>query len=175
MTHVDITPNTFSTLSVHLAGSVDLWRLTVTGLAAYGDRGADGGPGLWRALAYFLKARPQWSVISVDGDAATISRDPNDKPVPPPRAVQAWNYAVSKIGDFFRGRRLVPEDVAEERMSHCWVCPSRVDNRCSRCGCYLDKIPDDAPVDAGHPGKAWRADERCPALIWLKYKPPRTA
>lgn len=121
---------------------------------------ADGGP--WAALRSFLSRRREWSVVAYDEASGVLqlSREPEDKPTMPSAASQAWNYAGFLARKFFKGKKLVPLDVLEGRLSHCWICPARADSRCSACGCHLDVDED------GGPGKARYAFEHCPRGFW---------
>jgi len=151
-------------------------RITVGGLDVFGETGADDGPGMWDAVAAFCRRRPGWTVVAVGADGViTLSRDPADKAPLPGKVRMAWRYLGVKLGEFWYGRRLVPPDVAAARLDVCAVCVYRNDTQCALCGCYLDAVPDDSPVDAGAPGKAHRADEECPASRWHRWELPTIA
>ena len=171
---LELTCNTSSKLYAELLSHQKAYtrRIKIFGVTINGDIGADGGPGLWLALRTFLGKHQEWTVISIDPSdtgCVLISRVETDKPELPSRSSQIWKYATVKLGEFWRGRKLVPLEVAEARLDQCWVCPYRNNNRCTRCGCYLDVIPNDSIIDAGAPGAAWRAGEKCPIGRWHKH------
>lgn len=148
-----------------------------SGFDAHGETGSDGGPGLWAAVRVFTRERPEWSVVdSVSdlGGSVLLSRDAAMKPKMASGVTIAWNYAKTKFGEMFRGRKLVPLEVAESRLDACAVCPYRNNTRCTLCGCYLDLVPEDEPVGGGAPGKAHLAAQTCPVGKWSQWPGPRT-
>lgn len=143
-------------------------RMVFHDTAVFGEKGEDGGPGLLPALRRFLKDNKEWSVIyhtDANNGLTVVSRDPTDKPPLPSVAKQVWNFAgalsrmaASKV----KGHELlVSEEVAEKRLDICALCPIRNDDRCSKCGCFIQETPQ------GLPGKAMLKTEDCPLGKWF--------
>jgi len=143
--------------------------VVIPGTITWGDVGEDTGPGILQGITTFLRTRREWSVIEISkvgNGYITITRDPNKKQQLPSLGIQAWNLTKFKLGSIIHGKRLVSLEVLQERLSYCWLCPYRTNSQCTRCGCYLDRVPDDAIVDAGKPGKAAYERESCPMGAW---------
>lgn len=124
----------------------------------YGATGQDSNPGLLFALQEFCRLHPEWSVIehtSLQYGLTILSKNPADKPVPPPllswKSVKKFAVAVGKhLAD---GASKVELPIYEQRLNTCALCPHRVDNRCSVCGCFVDE-------------KAQMKTEDCPLALW---------
>lgn len=135
----------------------------------YGEYGEDGGPGVMPGLRLFLQRHPEWTVVNHDeggGGLTVISADTRDRPALPSKIKMLANYTKAQVKWRAAGRPLVDQPTAEKRLALCMICPKRADDRCSKCGCYLEKIPDDVPVAGGGPGKVWVATELCPIGRW---------
>ena len=125
---------------------------------------------LLKVLRNFLEGNREWSVVDASVDMVRISKRSQDKQPLPLWLTQAWNYTRTAWREYWYGRKLVTTEVAEERLSHCWLCVHRNNNQCTLCGCYLDKIPEDSSVEPNGPGKALRAGESCPMGLWLRVR-----
>lgn len=126
-------------------------------------------PGVMHAVRRFLKENKEYSVVysaKNNNGLLVISKDPRDKPALPGVLTMAANFAKAKYKHALNGSKFIPLEMAEERLSHCEVCPERLDDRCSKCGCFLTTIPDTSIVDAGQPGKVFYPKESCPMGKW---------
>lgn len=117
----------------------------------------------------FTRKNRKWSVVLAVEGLLVLSQFEEDKAPLPSKFRIAVNYAKTKVGEAIHGRKLVPLEIAEFRLENCDTCVLRNEDRCGGCGCYLTKIPDDSPVDAGEPGKVYRADQSCPINLWSAY------
>lgn len=124
----------------------------------FGQIGEDGTPGVMVGLAEFLRANPNWSVLSHaknNHGLTVLTCDPEEKPALPSivdRALTFGEHFFDHIKDL--GKRADVE-IYEDRLNTCAVCPLRVNRDCSACGCYL---PEKA---------AWRS-ATCDAGKWTR-------
>lgn len=128
----------------------------------YGERGEDGGPGLMAAILEFVRAFPEWSIIShtVEQYGLTVlGRLAEDKPKLPSKLKMASNLAKAVTAHVASGLGKTPKDLYEARLMMCSLCSQRVDNRCSACGCFLD-------------AKASMRSSECPLGLWPDEAPP---
>lgn len=144
-------------------------KIVVVGAGKFGSKGDGGGPGLHAALVRFMQEHPEWSVVDEgagDGQEGfvVLSRDPKDKPKLPDIGTMAWGYSKALFKNWRNGGLKLPLEMAEERLSHCWTCKLRVDNRCTACGCYLDHKGD-------RPGKVFFPEQGCPINKWGPVDP----
>ena len=126
--------------------------------------------GVLPAVRRFLKENPEWVVKAHyrnNNGLTVISKRPEDRKELPSKLSMAWNFVKATAKHQLQGGSYLPLEMAEERLKECWTCDQRVGSQCSKCGCYLDKIPDDAPVKAGEPGKAFYPAEACPLGKWF--------
>jgi hypothetical protein len=141
--------------------------------SVYGEKGDDGSPGVRVGLRRFLSEHRHWTVkYATDRNFGLIvlSKLEEDKPRLPGKLDMAWNFTKAATRHIFNGRQLLPLEMAEERLKHCWLCDRRHDNRCSECGCFLDEFPDNVPGKAGDPGKVFYPTEQCPLGKWHAQK-----
>jgi hypothetical protein len=127
----------------------------------YGERGEDGGPGLLPALRQFVKEHPEWSVVShtqANHEFTVLGRDPRDKPKLPGMVTLATNFSKALAAHVADGLQKVSSGLLQTRLELCTLCPQRVDNRCSVCGCFLEEKA------------AWRSSE-CPLGKWPMEAP----
>lgn len=130
----------------------------------FGERGDDGGPGVLPAMRRFLKENPQWFAkqhFANNHGLTVLSCDPADKKILPSKVKMAWNYAKAVAKHVASGRQTLPQVEVEKRLDVCLTCDQRVDNRCSVCGCFLDRDPRN-----GSEGKAMWPDQDCPLGKW---------
>lgn len=129
----------------------------------YGEHGDDGKAGLLAAVRRFLREQPQWSVVKHyrnNNGLLIISRDPQDKRALPSVLTMAWNYGRAWMKHQLNGQ-MASEEQFEARLTEaCSLCESRVGNRCSECGCFLDEM------ENGQPGKATFKEAECPLGFW---------
>jgi hypothetical protein len=160
------------------APNVRKW-IALYGTQKFGEWGEDGGLGVLPGLRAFVKENmAEWCVKSdtdAGGGLTVISRDPADRPaIEPGKGKQVFNFAVAKLkmwaGKVTGQLNIVPEEVAQERLDICALCPKRAGDRCSKCGCWLVEVPDGQPL-AGHPGRAMIAQMPCPLAKWNEYTP----
>ncbi len=118
----------------------------------------------------FLVNNKEWSVIIDVFDMYVLGKLDEDKRPLPSKFRMATNYAKTKFKELINGRQLVSLQIADERAKTCSTCVVRNDDRCTHCGCYLTVIPEDEIIDAGEPGKIFRADQECPLGKWRKHE-----
>ncbi len=122
----------------------------------YKDHGADGGPGLTSVLLAFLKDRPEFSVVfhTTDQHGLTVlSCRESDKPKLPGKITMAANLAKAAARHVADGLAKVDERQFAARLEVCSLCPVRNDDRCSQCGCPIER-------------KAAAKSEVCPLGHW---------
>lgn len=137
--------------------------------AIFGDTGEDGGPGLKVGIRQYIRDHQEWSIVYETDQQyglMVLSRDDRDKEHLPSLGRQAFNFSRHLFKTATEGSDHVPEDVFNDRLDKCLMCPLRVGNRCSKCGCFLDHNE-----ALGTPGKAAYAAEECPVGKWPKYEP----
>lgn len=135
----------------------------------YGLNGEGGGPGMLAGMRRFLQEHLEWSVMEhhTNNHGFTIlSCDPADRKPLPSIWTQGLNFLVATTRRTLNGGTYLPLPMASERMAECAVCDQRSGPNCSKCGCFLWQIADDAPVKAGQPGKVWYPTEFCPLGKW---------
>ena len=139
-------------------------RIAIHDTTVYGENGDGGGPGLLPGLRRFLREYPEWSVwkhYPNNNGLTVLTRREDDKKPLPGMAKMAWNYAKAQAAHLLDGSKLASPAEYERRLELCTLCEHRTDNRCSVCGCYLDRGPD------GRHGKAELRTSECPLGIWL--------
>jgi hypothetical protein len=126
----------------------------------FGNNGEDGGPGLREAIKAFLKANKEWFPVRHDQNnngLMVLSRDPSEKKPLPTIWRQGWNIlrgGVKAVLSAAVGNPMASsEEKYEKRLSLCTLCPSRHDERCAECGCWIGS-------------KAAVSTEECPLGIW---------
>jgi hypothetical protein len=118
----------------------------------YGEAGDDGGPGVLHGIRQFLREHTEWTAIRHDANnygLIVLSRLDEDRKRPPGLARKALNFLRAKTSHVLAGSVEVPDEVWEERVNTCMLCPNRALDACSLCGC---------PVNA----KAKWAEQACP-------------
>jgi len=136
----------------------------------FGERGEDGGPGLMPAIRRFLQDNLEWTVIRHDKNNhgfTVISRDPKDRKELPATWRQGLTFLKAQTKHKLNGGKFLSLPMAEERIAVCSTCPERAGGNCSKCGCFLWQVGEDAPVKAGQPGKVWYPTETCPIGKWV--------
>lgn len=144
-------------------------RILLRGTEAFGEHAEGGGPGLLPAIRRWVREHPEWSSIYHSREQygiTVLSKDPADKPKLPTNWRQGWNFLKSQTKHILNGGTYLPLPMAEARLAECSMCDQRVGENCAKCGCFLWRIADDAPVKAGEPGKVWYPTEACPLGRW---------
>ncbi len=124
--------------------------------AIYGEHGDDGGAGLLPSMRRFMKENPAWSVIyhAVNNNGFTVlGVRPEDKPELPGKIEMATNFAKSLKEHVSDGMKTVDTEELTRRLEICSICPQRNGQRCSVCGCPVDKKA------------AWK-EQSCPIGKW---------
>jgi len=131
------------------------------------EQGEDGGPGLWPAIREYLTTHPEWSVIyhtKEEYGLTVIGRDKQDKPKLPNILKEAVNLTKAVAAYTASGFDDVSKEQYEERLGICSMCTFRVDERCSKCGCFLTN---EAAKEHGIPkGRAVMRVMDCPENFW---------
>jgi len=70
---------------------------------------------------------------------------------------QAWNFTKSLTKYVKSGMHDAGKEVFEQRIAVCNTCPWRKDEKCSKCGCFIDV-------------KAKWGTSTCPDDRWPEYK-----
>jgi len=92
-------------------------------------------------LRRFLSENKIWTVVSRtrDPDIVVMSCRPQDKHKLP----SYWKQAVHLVKDIKQALEshafIVPDEVWHKRVDICLTCPERNFNRCSACGCFIEK------------------------------------
>lgn len=137
-------------------------RCLVVGAYKYGEKVTEKEPGISPAVRAFLKENEQWFVkdFSVEGDGfILLSKVQSERPKLPSKITMAKNFVTAIARHVVSGGEVVSQEEAEERLKICMICPYRIENRCSICGCYLVK----GPAELGK--VKWRS-EACPIGKW---------
>ena len=85
----------------------------------------------------------------------TIAEEQQSKKRPPTLLSQGWNFAAAVTKYVKSGMQNTLEEDFAERMKICEGCEWRSNNRCMKCGCFIDK-------------KASWASADCPIGKWPK-------
>lgn len=161
------TKHTAAQLSAELARHASKVRRYIVrhDTVIYGHTGEDGGPGLQTAIAVFVRANPEWTVIRHDRNnygLMVLSKSQDDQPKVPWLGKQAVNYAVSSAKWAAQGFPKVSEEQFDARMNACALCTlltySEADqcHKCSECGCPIADKALRATDDCPHPtGSKW--------------------
>jgi len=125
------------------------------------EKGEDGGSGLLTALRKFMQTNPQWSVVFHTNEQhglTVIGCRAEDKPALPSTITMAGNFAKAVASHVVSGAKNAPVELLQARLEQCSICPQRVDNRCSICGCYIE-------------AKAAMLNQPCPIGSWPMEAP----
>lgn len=144
-------------------------RIAIHTTTVYGETGDNGGPGVLPAIRRFVREHPEWTVwkrFNNNNGLMVLSRDPADKKQLPPMWKQAINFAKAKTRHMLNGGRYLPLPLAQERLAECLLCDQRTGERCGDCSCWLYRVGDEAPVNAGQPGKVFHPADSCPYGYW---------
>jgi len=98
-------------------------------------------PGVMPAIQTFCAKHMEWGVVRNDTNnhgLVVLSRLEEDRKAVPSWLTQARNLAEATAKWVLRVPK-VSLRVLEDRMAICRVCPERSFNRCSACGCPLEK------------------------------------
>ena len=123
---------------------------------AFGEVGDDGGQGLLYTIRTLCRENPEWSIVQHTNQQyglTVLSRLKEDKPKLPSTWQMAKNLATALAQHVATGAGATPQNEMERRLEVCSLCPYRVDDRCSVCGCYLQK-------------KAGMESSECPLGKW---------
>ena len=116
-------------------------RILLRGTGAYGERSEDGkGPGLLPAARRWMREHPEWSVVWHTAEQygmTLLSRLPSDRPPLPGKLAMAGNLARALASHVADGLTKTSPEELESRLLECSICPSRSEDRCSVCGCFL--------------------------------------
>ncbi|QDU73726.1 Glycosyl transferase family 2 [Bremerella volcania] len=127
--------------------------------ALHGNKGDDGGAGLFGALLPFLKQNQSWQVVYHTQDQyglTVISKDPADRKSLPSTITMAKNFAKASLAHIKDGAKAASQELLEARLAVCTLCEQRNGNRCSVCGCGLS-------------AKAGWLEQNCPLDKWPTY------
>ncbi len=127
--------------------------------ALHGNKGDDGGAGLFGALLPFLKQNEAWQVVYHTQDQyglTVISQDPADRKSLPSTITMAKNFAKASLAHIKDGAKAASQELLDARLAVCTLCDQRNGNRCSVCGCGLS-------------AKAGWLEQNCPIDRWPKY------
>lgn len=122
----------------------------------FGEKGEDGGPGLLAGIRRFLNEHREWVTIRFDRNNhgfMVISKDPKDKKPLPSTITMAANFAKAVAKHAADGLGQVDTETLRQRLEVCTLCEFRNGDRCSICGCPVEKKA------------AWRT-ESCPVVKW---------
>lgn len=92
-------------------------------------------------LRRFLSENRVWTVTkrTVDPHTVVMSRRPQDKQ----RLPSYWKQALHLVKDVRQAIEekafVVPDEEWNRRIDICLTCPERNFNRCSACGCFINK------------------------------------
>ncbi len=95
-----------------------------------------------------------WVVTQAERGFIRISDDQSKKKPLPKISTQIRNFAATVGKHLLAGRGKTSPEVFEQRISICNLCPSRNDDKCAECGCYLAE-------------KAAIPTAYCPLYKWL--------
>lgn len=142
----------------------------------FGHKGDDGGPGVMPGLRRWLRegADKEWVVKRYDDHnhgLIVLSRDPADRPPVHQGIRSGLRFVRAQIRHKLNGGAYLPLPLALERLDVCLVCPKRGGadgGNCVTCKCFLARVPDNATVNAGGPGKIFFPLESCPEARWTE-------
>jgi hypothetical protein len=125
----------------------------------YGETGEDGKkPGMMGAIREFLREHRRWSVKQHHhhqyGLIVLVGND-SLKPKLPGMIRQASNFAKAVAKHVANGANKVSLEIYESRLAKCDECPSRLNDRCTECGCFLEEKA------------SWETSE-CPLEHWSR-------
>lgn len=124
--------------------------------ATYGETGSDGGPGVLVGIRQYVRANPQWTVMSHtprNHGLTVLTCDNRDKSEMPGTIEMAANLAAAAAKHVIDSLKKASQETLENRLEVCTLCKQRVAMRCSVCGCHLV-------------AKArWKSSE-CPLGLW---------
>jgi hypothetical protein len=136
----------------------------------FGHRGEDGGPGLIRAIAEFVRtSNDGWTVVQHNRNnngLMILSRSSEDRPKAPNLLVRGMNLAAAMTKWTMAGMPRTEEALYERRLDTCAVCPLLVmakdpmtgseELTCSECGCPVHRKASVATDYCPHPeGDKW--------------------
>jgi glycosyltransferase involved in cell wall biosynthesis len=130
-------------------------RILITGTTESAEVYKD-GPGILPAVRVFLKNNPEWTVkqhFKVGAGLLVLSRMEEDKKPLPSAWKQGWNFLKATARHAAQGFGTLDDERYEKRISLCTLCPSRNNDRCGECGCFIE-------------AKASWPTESCPLGIW---------
>jgi hypothetical protein len=115
--------------------------ILIRGAKTFGDK-AEGvpGPGLMHGIRRFVQEHPEWSMIDFKINQygmCVLGCQDTDKPKLPSIWTKGMNLLKSMIRHYGTGGGQVSEDVLQNRLAHCDICPARVNGDCAACGCVL--------------------------------------
>ncbi len=171
--YIDIIPDGTALYDI-LAQNAHLVRhlIMIAGTEMYAESGLrtpDGKVflGLRPAIRRFVSEFRNWTVIQhhkTQYGLTVLSCKNEDKKQLPSLTQMAVNFVSAMAKHVASGGGLVSPDVLEKRLGYCWMCPSRNNERCGECGCYLINHP------SGLPGKAQLKSSTCPLGYWVAEK-----
>lgn len=165
---------TFDELNRHAAKVSKYIVIHTVATDTFGEHGDDGGPGVMYGVRQWLRsgASAEWVVKSftdVNHGLIVLSRDPADRPKVSFGARSVLRYLGAKMRHKLNGGTYLPLPMAQERLDICLTCEHRGGehgNNCKICKCFLAVLPDNAPTNAGGPGKTFHPTEACPIERW---------
>lgn len=142
MLFIDSTQHTFRRMTEELTKYAPQVRRYIVchDTRLHSEKGEDGGPGLLTAMRAYMRAHPEWSVIEhtdTQYGLTVLGRLPGDKPQLPSKIKMAANLATALTKHVASGGVTASEEVLEQRLEICSICPQRKDDRCTVCGCFV--------------------------------------
>lgn len=140
---------------VKYSNQTNVKRILLGGTFYMGETN-NGKPGILPCVRRFTKEFPEWTVkdnIKIGSGWLVLSRLKEDKKELPPTWKQGWNFIKAATRLAKEGFGTASDEVVELRLAECQLCPSRNEDRCGECGCYIEK-------------KATWPAESCPLGKW---------
>lgn len=122
----------------------------------YGTKGTNGDKGLLHAISTFCRENPDWRVAYhtlVQYGLTILSKVPEERPPLPSIGKRLWNFGKALLEHVATPDRAASEELVEQRLNVCSLCPHRTNTECSVCGCVVNI-------------KATWKDQDCPLALW---------
>ena len=115
-------------------------RIILKNVFEYGEKGSDGGVGVWNAIVAFLSTKSEWSVIHhghKEFGITILSKQKSDRPKLPGIVEQVGNFTEAIVEHAKGGFGDVSVEEYEKRLELCTICECRNDKKCGLCGCLI--------------------------------------
>lgn len=99
------------------------------------------GPGILPGVREWLKTHKDWTVKELHKEGRgllVLTRLEEDKKALPSTWKQGWNFLKASLRAAQTGFGKIDDAAYERRLSLCTLCPSRNNDRCGECGCYIE-------------------------------------